>query len=268
MVFSVNKPKTEAFNNIISLKNINLTYKSSNTEIIALKDINLDISEGEFVCVLGPSGCGKSTLLKIIAGFINPTEGTAEMEGNIIKGPDWHRGVVFQQPPLYPWLNVKDNVKFGLRMRKVESNESSKKVDLFIEKVGLTDFSKHKPYELSGGMKQRVAIARVLVNNPRVLLMDEPFGALDALTREQMQNLLRNIWMDTKKTIFFITHDVDEALSLGTKVIVMSKRPGRIIEEFNTNFTRDSDNEEFDSIRFSKEFQRYRKEILSLINNN
>lgn len=209
MVFKGNQSVTEDSKNIISLKNINLTYKSSNTRIDALKDINLDIFEGEFICVLGPSGCGKSTLLKIIAGFIDPTEGSAYMDGNVIKGPDWHRGVVFQQPPLYPWLNVEDNVKFGLKMRKVPLDESNKKVDLFLEKVGLTEFSKHKPYELSGGMKQRVAIARVLVNNPRVLLMDEPFGALDALTREQMQNLLRNIWLDTKKTIFFITHDVD-----------------------------------------------------------
>lgn len=268
MVSKENQSITEASRNIISLKDINLIYKSSSTRIEALKGINLDIDEGEFICVLGPSGCGKSTLLKIIAGFIDPSKGSAVMDGNVIKGPDWHRGVVFQQPPLYPWLDVKDNVKFGLKMRKIPQDESNKKVDLFLEKVGLTEFSKHKPYELSGGMKQRVAIARVLVNNPRVLLMDEPFGALDALTREQMQNLLRNIWLDTKKTIFFITHDVDEALSLGTKVIVMSKRPGKIVKEFNVNFTNSVDNEEADSIRFNKEFQKLRREILSLINNN
>ncbi len=251
---------------LLSLNQVELIYQSqSNT--LALKDINLQIFEGEFVCILGPSGCGKSTLLQIIAGFIPPTGGSITMDGESIKGPDWHRGVVFQQPALYPWLNVEDNIKFGLKMRKVPEKESQIAVEFYLKKVGLFEFRKHKIYELSGGMKQRVAIARVLANNPRVLLMDEPFGALDALTREQMQNLLRNIWWETNKTLFFITHDVDEALALGTRVLVMSKRPGRIIKELKTTFTNSITGESGNRTRYTKEFQEYREEILNLINN-
>jgi taurine transport system ATP-binding protein len=215
---------------------------------------------------LGPSGCGKSTLLKIIAGFISPTGGSAKMDGEIITGPDWYRGVVFQQPPLYPWLSVEDNVAFGPKMRKLSKTEYGKIVNKYINKVNLSEFSKQRPYELSGGMKQRVAIARVLVNNPKVLLMDEPFGALDALTREQMQTLVRNIWWETGKTILFITHDVDEALSLGTRVLVMSKRPGKIVKEFRTTFTNSITGENIDKTRYTKEFQNMREEILNLIN--
>ncbi|HEY3424115.1 MAG TPA: ABC transporter ATP-binding protein, partial [Negativicutes bacterium] len=221
---------------VVALKEVSLTYNSDNN-VNALENINLTLNEGEFVCLLGPSGCGKSTLLKIIAGFILPSGGTAVMDGELIKGADWHRGVVFQQPPLYPWLNITENVKFGLKMRKIPESESRKLTEEYLQKVGLLEFANNKPYELSGGMKQRVSIARALVNKPRVLLMDEPFGALDALTREQMQNLLRNIWWESQCTILFITHDVDEALSLGTRVVVMSKRPGRIVKEFKTTFT-------------------------------
>lgn len=253
---------------VISLENLSLTYESGNgTFVTALEKINLKIFEGEFVCLLGPSGCGKSTLLKIMAGFLPPSAGCARMDGKIIEGPEWHRGVVFQQPPLYPWLNVEDNVAFGLTMRKVAKDEARKITRKYLELVQLTDFSQQKPYEISGGMKQRVAIARVLVNNPRVLLMDEPFGALDALTRDQMQHLVRNIWWETRKTILFITHDVDEALSLGTKVLVMSKLPGKIIKEFTTAFTYHITGEGSNSVRYGKEFQALREEILDLIHN-
>lgn len=253
---------------VIELEELSLTYETGNGALVnALEDINLNIYEGEFVCLLGPSGCGKSTLLNIIAGFIPPTNGYAKIDGGIIKGPDWNRGVVFQQPPLYPWLNVENNIGFGPKMRNIPKPEIKEKVKRYLEKVNLVEFAKQKPYELSGGMKQRVAIARILVNNPRVLLMDEPFGALDALTREQMQILIRNIWWETGKTMFFITHDVDEALSLGTRVLVMSKRPGRIIREFETEFTNSITGENFNKTRFTKEFQRIREEILGLINN-
>lgn len=255
----------ESGEEVISLDHVTLTYIAEHS-VNALEDINVKINEGEFVCLLGPSGCGKSTLLKIIAGFIKPTEGTAKMSGDLIKGPDWHRGVVFQQPPLYPWLNVEDNVKFGLKMRKIPSHISTATVNEYLKKVGLSEFAKNRVYELSGGMQQRVAIARVLVNNPKVLLMDEPFGALDALTRVQMQNLVRNIWWDTGKTILFITHDVEEALSLGTRVLIMSKRPGRIIREFNVNFTSFITGENSDRTRYTNEFQKIREEILDLIN--
>lgn len=250
---------------LVRLEKISLTYNSDNS-IEALSEIDLTINEGEFVCVLGPSGCGKSTLLKIIAGFIKPTRGKALMSGQEITGPDWYRGVIFQQPQLYPWLSVEDNVQFGLKMRKIPEPKRREIARTFLEKVGLLEFRKHKPYELSGGMKQRVAIARVLANDSKVLLMDEPFGALDALTREQMQSLLRNIWWETGKTIFLITHDIDEALLLGTRVLVMSKRPGRIIKEFRTSFVLGMSGDPFNSIRLTAGFQKVRGEVLNLIN--
>lgn len=251
---------------VILLNNLGLTYTSESSQVHALEDINLEIKEGEFVCLLGPSGCGKSTLLKIIAGFITPTTGDAYINDDKIKGADWHRGVVFQQPALYPWLTVEENVKFGLKMRGIPKKEQKQIAEYYLEKVGLLEFRKQKPYELSGGMKQRVSIARVLVNNPDVLLMDEPFGALDALTRDQMQNLVRNIWWETHKSILFITHDVDEALSLGTRVVIMSPRPGRIIKEFKTSFTNSITADNADEVRFSTEFKKIREEVLDMIN--
>ncbi|SEP31244.1 ABC transporter ATP-binding protein [Propionispora vibrioides] len=250
---------------VVALKDVSLSY-NSNKDDNALEHIDLTLTEGEFVCLLGPSGCGKSTLLKIIAGFISPTAGTAVMDGEPINGADWHRGVVFQQPPLYPWLNVMENVMFGLKMRNIPVHESRRLAEEYIDKVGLREFRHCKPYELSGGMKQRVAIARSLVNKPRVLLMDEPFGALDALTREQMQILVRNIWWDSKCTILFITHDVDEALSLGTRVIVMSKRPGRILRELKTEFTYKISGDNSNRTRYSDQFLELREEVLNLIN--
>ncbi|HOJ79059.1 MAG TPA: ABC transporter ATP-binding protein [Bacillota bacterium] len=250
---------------LVRLEQISLTYNSDNS-VEALSEIDLTINEGEFVCVLGPSGCGKSTLLKIIAGFIKPTQGKSLMSGQEITGPDWHRGVIFQQPQLYPWLSVEDNVQFGLKMRKIPEPKRREIARTFLEKVGLLEFRKHKPYELSGGMKQRVAIARVLANDSKVLLMDEPFGALDALTREQMQSLLRNIWWETGKTIFLITHDIDEALLLGTRVLVMSERPGRIIKEFRTSFVLGMSGDPLNSIRLTAGFQKVRGEVLNLIN--
>jgi taurine transport system ATP-binding protein len=252
---------------IVTLRELSLDYRSGDGQVSALKDINLSIFDGEFVCLLGPSGCGKSTLLKIIAGFIAPTAGSATLDGEIIQGPDWHRGVVFQQPPLYPWLTVRDNIGFGLKMRGVDKKESRELIDTYLEKVRLTKFADLKPYELSGGMKQRVAIARVLVNNPRILLMDEPFGALDALTREEMQNLVRSIWWETKKTVLFITHDVDEALSLGTRVLVMSRGPGKIIMNFKTHFSEFITADTSNFTRASREFQQLRTILLALINN-
>ncbi|MFZ4859069.1 MAG: ABC transporter ATP-binding protein [Desulfuromonadaceae bacterium] len=258
---TVNSPE------IVSLDQLNLTYAAGTAHVAALEDINLKIHEGEFVCLLGPSGCGKSTLLKILAGFIPPSSGSATIDGTAIQGPDWHRGVVFQHPPLYPWLTVRDNIGFGLKMRGVDKKVSSELIDIYLEKVRLTRFAKLKPYELSGGMKQRVAIARVLVNNPRMLLMDEPFGALDALTREEMQNLVRSIWWETKKTVLFITHDVDEALSLGTRVLVMSRGPGKIILNCRTHFSEFITADNSNVTRASREFQQLRTTLLDLISN-
>lgn len=251
---------------IVTIKDINLIYESEKGTVTALENINLNISKGEFICVLGPSGCGKSTLLKIIAGFLKPTSGEAKMDDEIINGADWHRGVVFQNPTLYPWLNIRDNVSFGLKMRKLPKDDIKILTDKYLDEVGLTEFDKNKPYELSGGMKQRASLARVLVNNPRMILMDEPFGALDALTRQNMQALIRTLWWKTRNTVFLITHDVDEALTLGTRIIVMSSRPGKIVKEFNTEFTYHISTENSDSTRYTNEYIKVREEILDIIN--
>lgn len=251
---------------VITLKNISFKYIGDNGEVEALQNINMNVQDGEFICLLGSSGCGKSTLLNIIAGLIKPTEGEAEMDNKVIEGPDWHRGVVFQSSTLYPWLNVKENISFGLKMRGFEKDEMDKLSDEFINLVGLNGFEKSKPYELSGGMRQRASLARVLVNRPRVILMDEPFGALDALTRQNMQSLIRRIWLKTKNTVFMITHDVDEALTLATKVIVMSKRPGTIISEFETDFTYSITNENHERTRYTSRYMELREEILDIIN--
>ncbi|AAO35953.1 ABC transporter ATP-binding protein [Clostridium tetani] len=251
---------------VVSLKDINLSYSGEKGDVSALQNINLDINEGEFICVLGPSGCGKSTLLKIIAGFLKPSDGTAAMDGQIINEPNWHRGVVFQSPTLYPWLNIHDNVAFGLKMRKFPKNDIEELTNKYLDLVGLNDFKNLKPYELSGGMKQRASLARVLVNKPRMILMDEPFGALDALTRENMQTLIRTIWTKTKNTVFLITHDVDEALSLATRIIVLSKRPGKILKEFNTEFTYEISGTNNENVRYSAKYMEIREEILNIIN--
>ncbi|MBM7555182.1 ATP-binding cassette domain-containing protein [Halanaerobacter jeridensis] len=258
---------------LIETKNLDKIYGTGEDSVLALKDINLEIRRGEFVCVLGPSGCGKSTLLKTIAGYIEATNGQCLMQGEEIEGPDWHRGVVFQSSTLYPWMSVKDNVEFGPRMRNLPEDEIKEIQEYFLEEVNLSGFGDKATFELSGGMKQRVALARVLANNPQVILMDEPFGALDALTRNDMQKLIHNIWKENNSTIFFITHDVDEALSLATRVVVMSKRPGRIIREFNVDFTDTlfDENTKFDDssqrVEYEDEYFKVKNEILDIINN-
>ena len=251
---------------VVKLEDVELVYNSEIGTVTALAQVNLDIQEGEFICVMGPSGCGKSTLLNIISGFMQPTDGQALMNGKPIEGPDWQRGVVFQSPPLYPWLTIKENVNFGLRMRNIPEKEREAITAEYLEIVGLTDFANRKPYELSGGMKQRASLAKVLVNEPGMILMDEPFGALDALTRDKMQALIRRIWMKNQSTVFFITHDVDEALSLATKVIVMSSRPGRIVKVLDTDFTYDMDGANSESARYSKQYMTMRESILNVIN--
>lgn len=251
---------------VITLKDIDLKYSSEKGEVQALQNINLNVKKGEFICILGPSGCGKSTLLKIMAGFLRPSNGEARMDDTLIQGPNWNRGVVFQSPVLYPWLNIYDNVAFPLKMRKIKKDEIKEITNTYLELVDLKKFEKNKPYELSGGMKQRASLARALVNNPRMVLMDEPLGALDALTRENMQKLIRNIWSKTDNTVLLITHDVDEALTLATRVIVMSNRPGRIIKEFNTAFTNDIISKNTEEIKYTQEYIKLREEILSIIN--
>jgi NitT/TauT family transport system ATP-binding protein len=214
----------------IELRNIVKTFSDPKRgrELLTLDQIDLDIEANDFVCLLGPSGCGKSTLLNIVAGFEHPTSGVARVDGRIIDRPGSDRGVVFQQPTLMPWLTVIDNVAFHLRLKGVPKHERRARAREFIELVGLTGFEHHHPSELSGGMNQRVGIARALLMNPRVILMDEPFAALDAQTKLEMQEELVAIWQRHRCTIIFVTHSVDEALVLGNKIVIMTRRPGRI----------------------------------------
>jgi taurine transport system ATP-binding protein len=250
---------------LIAVEDVSLRYGKGAGDIPAIEHVSFNIFPGEFICVMGPSGCGKSTLLNILAGFITPTEGKVKLNQIEISGIDWHRGVVFQRPPLFEWFSVKKNIAFGPKVRKVPQDKIDKMVDDYLERVGLTEFADKKVFELSGGMRQRVAIARALINNPEILLMDEPFGALDALTREQMQTLVRKIWWNTRKTILFITHDVDEALKLASRVLVMTKHPGTLGKEIYLHFTHDFIETEDDKIWFSDEFYSRRQEILNLI---
>jgi taurine transport system ATP-binding protein len=251
---------------LIDVKNLKIEYGEGDDSILAVEDINIKIKRGEFLCVLGPSGCGKSTFLKALAGYINPTDGECLIDGKPIVGPDWHRGVVFQSPTLYPWMNVKENVEFGPRMRKLPEEKIEKIREHFLEQVKLTGFGSKPTFELSGGMKQRVALARVLANYPQVILMDEPLGALDALTRANMQTLIRDIWEENNTTIVFITHDIDEALSLGTRLVVMSKRPGRILDEFEVNFTDKIFKEKSKDVMYTEDYINVKRKILKLIN--
>ncbi len=214
----------------LKIDNVKKIYNSRNGEMIALNGVSLDIYENEFICVVGPSGCGKSTLLNIIAGLLEPSSGKVYCDGKEVVGTGTERGVVFQQYALFPWMTVKKNVMFGLNLQGIKGAEAEEKAMKYIKMVQLEDFLDHYPKELSGGMKQRVAIARAYAVNPSVLLMDEPFGALDAQTRTQLQSELLETWEKERKTCFFITHDVDEAIILAQKVIIMSARPGRIKE--------------------------------------
>lgn len=212
----------------VKIDHVEKIYEGRNGRMVALNGIDLDIMENEFVCVVGPSGCGKSTLLNIIAGLLPATSGSVYVDGKKVEGTGTERGVVFQQYALFPWLTVMKNVMFGLKLKGM-SDEAAREVAMkYIKMVELEEFVNAYPKELSGGMKQRVAIARAYAVQPEVLLMDEPFGALDAQTRTQLQSELIKTWQEEKKTCFFITHDVEEAVILATKVIIMSARPGRI----------------------------------------
>lgn len=217
-------------NVIATIDHVEKIYQGRSGEVVALNGVDMEIGENEFVCVVGPSGCGKSTLLNIIAGLEKPTSGRVCVKGKEVVNPGSERGVIFQQYALFPWLTVKKNVKFGLKLRGVKEPELSAIADKYIRLVGLEEFGDSYPKELSGGMKQRVAIARAYAVNPEILLMDEPFGALDAQTRTQLQTELLETWEKEKKTCFFITHDVEEAIILAQRVVIMSARPGRVKE--------------------------------------
>jgi NitT/TauT family transport system ATP-binding protein len=226
----------------LSVGTITKHFRTKRREVHALDRVSLEIAEGEFVCLVGPSGCGKSTLLNIIAGLDFADAGTVQCDGKLVSGPGRDRMVMFQEHALFPWLDVMDNVLFGLKLKPGLTNKERVEVAMFYLKlVGLEKFVHANIHELSGGMKQRVALARALAPNPRVLLMDEPFAALDALTREQLYGDIQRIWQERKKTIVFVTHNVREAACLGDRVVLFSPHPGRICEEFKIDLPRPRD---------------------------
>ncbi len=244
----------------VKLKVVNLSkvFEFNGNKIKALENINLDVYENEFLTVMGPSGSGKTTLLRIIAGLEKPTEGKILLDGKEVKGPGADRGVVFQQYTLMPWRTVLKNVTFGLELKKIPKNERIKIAKKFIKIVGLEGFEDAYPWQLSGGMQQRVAIARTLANNPEIVLMDEPFAALDAQTRVIMQNELLKIWESEKKTVFFVTHSIDEAIYLSDRVVILTARPGKIKDIIEIDLDRPRD-------RTSVEFLKYRKIIYDIL---
>jgi taurine transport system ATP-binding protein len=245
------------------LSNVGVRFGTGNNQVEVLQAINLDLKPSDFVCVLGSSGCGKTTLLRVLAGYQPPTSGSVVVSGKIHSQPSPEVGVVFQRPNLFPWLSIAQNVEFGLKMRSIDKQERRQRVSHYLEMVGLTHATRLLPHQLSGGMQQRAAIARTLAADPQLVLMDEPFGALDALTREAMQIHLKTIWQQTRKTIFFITHDVEEALLLASRIIIMHARPGRIVNEIQNPFAARS--ESATQLRLSREFIEMREHLVTSI---
>jgi NitT/TauT family transport system ATP-binding protein len=228
-------------NPILDIRNVSKQFVLQGQRIEALRDANLRVEKGEFVCLIGASGCGKSTLLRIVAGFESPSSGTALMWDTPILGPGPQRGMVFQDYGLFPWLSVRKNIAFGPVSRGVPKADVEATTEKFIELVGLQRFANAYPHQLSGGMKQRVAIARVLANDAEIVLMDEPFGALDAMTRERLQDELLDIWKRTGLTVLFVTHSIEEAIFLADRIVVMSPSPGRIANEVGVSLARPRD---------------------------
>jgi NitT/TauT family transport system ATP-binding protein len=222
----------------IALDRVSIELGGGARRIEALHDISFTVEPGELVCLLGPSGCGKSTLLGALAGHVAVTRGTMRLDGQAIEGPDPQRGLVFQQHTLFPWKTILDNVGYGLKMKGIDRRTRDRDASQLIEQVGLAGFEDRYPRELSGGMQQRAEIARALINRPRVLLMDEPFGALDALTRSRMQELLLDLWSRIRTTLLFVTHDIDKALFMADRILIVSRAPGRIVEALTIPRTR------------------------------
>jgi NitT/TauT family transport system ATP-binding protein len=240
---------------LLEIRGVSKRFISDGKELEVLREVSLSIEAGEFICILGPSGCGKTTLLRIVAGLEAPSDGAAYLDQRLITSPGPERGMVFQEYSLFPWRTVLDNVAFGPELKGLSKEERYQKSRQYIRMVGLEKFEKRYPHELSGGMKQRVAIARALVNDPRALLMDEPFGALDAQTRNTMQTELLRLWGAERKTVLFITHSVDEAIYLADRIIMMTSRPGRIKEDIDVDLPRPRS-------RTSLEVNRIRERIL------
>lgn len=237
---------------------------STGTDFTALDKVSMEVRENEFAVIVGPSGCGKSSLLYLTAGLNSPTDGEIKVAGKVVDGPGAERGMVFQSYTLFPWLTVSENIEFGLKQKKMPAPERKKIVQKYLKEVGLESFADRNPKQLSGGMKQRVAIARSLANDPEILLMDEPFGALDSQTRMQMQQLLLQVWEHSKKTVVFVTHDIDEAIMLGDRVFVMGARPGRIQKVLDVNIPHPRT---LDMV-MEPDFISLKREILSLLHDD
>lgn len=250
---------------VTQLSGIGLTFGNGKSQSEVLRDINLELQSGDFVCVLGSSGCGKTTLLRVLAGYQHPTTGVVTVAGRSHTKPHPDVGVVFQRPNLFPWLTIAKNVEFGPKMKGVPATERQQRVSQYIEMVGLAHATKLLPYQLSGGMQQRAAIARTLAADPKLVLMDEPFGALDAMTRESMQTHLKEIWERTRKTIYFITHDIEEALLLASRILIMHARPGRIAQDIPNPFANRALDEPVANLRSSKEFVEMREQLVASI---
>jgi NitT/TauT family transport system ATP-binding protein len=245
----------------IQARDISMVFQTREREVVAIDNVTVEIPDAEFACIVGASGCGKSTLLNIMAGLIEPTAGTVEVDGKPVEGPAADRGMVFQRYTLFPWLKVRENVEFGPKLKGVSKEKRREVSDRLLEEMGLAEFANQYPKELSGGMQQRVAIARALANEPKVLLMDEPFGALDALTRASAQRFLTEIWEQHRRTIVFVTHDIDEAIFLGDRIFVMSPRPGRLQEIVDVDIPRPRSLDDLGSPRFAE----LKHHVLSLI---
>jgi ABC-type nitrate/sulfonate/bicarbonate transport system ATPase subunit len=245
----------------LHIHNVTKVYGADPQEVLAIDQVDLKIRNKEFATILGPSGCGKSTLLRIVAGLTKPSSGVVRMDGKVITEPGQDRGMVFQSYTLFPWLTVRQNIQFGLEISGLEKEKQEQIAQEFVEKVGLNGFEQTYPKGLSGGMKQRVAIARALANNPAILLLDEPFGALDAQTRSLMQELLTQVWEELHKTILFVTHDVEEAIFLSDRVFVMTARPGKIKAEIDIPLPRPRSYE----LKSGEAFLNLKKQALDLI---
>ena len=248
-------------NSKIHVKNVKKIYHSAKGDTLAMDNVNLNVLENEFVCIVGPSGCGKSTLLRMVAGLDEISDGEIIIQDHSIIGPGADRGMVFQAYTLFPWMTVADNIKFGLKIRKIPNDEQDAIVDKYLKVIKLEKFRNSYPKELSGGMKQRVAIARALANSPEVLLMDEPFSALDPQTKADMQLLMRQIWQVEKPTVLFVTHDIEEAVFLSSKIYVLTSRPGTVKKEIPVYLPYDRDL----SLKDTEAFIKLRKEANSLI---